>query len=237
MGKKGKIILLAVFVAVILGGTGFLVYQMTHLSGNAYTGESSEQAVSGTSSDKSVDNATVSGPDDTLEQNTGYILIGDSRFVGMDGVCDITETTGNREYVVAKVGQGLKWFKETGLSEAEGIEAAEPSIGHWKYVICLGINDLWDIDDYLEEYRSLRYTHDLIIVSVGPVGPSAQMENSEVDEFNTKLSSFCSLNGIRYIDYNTTLQEEGFTTQDGLHYTDDVYRRIYSMIETGMREP
>lgn len=228
--KKGtKIILLVLYLCVVVGGIAFLGVNIHRQMAQEKKEEKKSEAMNnqtGTDSSSSIE---------TDDDDTGYILIGDSRFVGMDAACEITENPDNREYVVAKVGQGLSWFKEEGLKEAEDIEETHPQITKWKYVICLGVNDLIDIDDYIDEYTLLKNDHDLVLVSVGPVGDSAEVTNEDIQVFNEQLKDFCDEYDIPFIDYNTTLKAEGYETQDGLHYTNTVYERIYELIEEGMK--
>lgn len=230
MHKGIKIFLLVLFAAVIAGGVGFLAYEVPKQLKTEQK-EETTTTDSSAASGSSITETTVTADD----PDTGYILIGDSRFVGMDQACEITDNATNREYVVAEVGQGYYWFVNTALSEAQDIVNTHSWITNWKYVICLGVNDLWNFEKYKQEYLTLKSDHDLVLVSVGPTGPSSEVSNDDVTVFNQQLSNFCSEYSIPYIDYNTTITQEGFTTQDGLHYTNDIYRRIYELIESGMK--
>lgn len=233
MTKGIKLFLLVLFTAIVAGGVGFLAYEVHSQVSTARTEDSEEKNNTKTSDSSLSDNAqATAGTDD---QDTGYILIGDSRFVGMDQACEITDNATNHEYVVAKVGEGYQWFVNTALTEARDIVRTHTWISRWKYVICLGVNDLWDFEKYKDEYLTLKSDHDLILVSVGPTGPSSTVSNDDVTVFNQQLRNFCDENDIPYIDYNTTITGEGFTTQDGLHYTNTIYKRIYEIIEEGMR--
>jgi hypothetical protein len=164
----------------------------------------------------------------SLAWDEAVIYIGDSRFVGMNDVCGISSVPGR--FVVAEVGQGHKWLTQVALSQAEYIESTNPGYRKFYYVICLGVNDLVNIDEYVETYKQLGSTKDLILVSVGPVGPSSVLTNDQVAEFNSTISSL----GFPYIDYNSVLMSEGFSAPDGLHYDDDTYRRIYDLIKVGL---
>ncbi len=161
---------------------------------------------------------------------TGTIFIGDSRFVGMDGVVDIEDT--NNQFVVAQVGEGLSWFKGNGLRQITKLRKENSALTHWRYVICLGVNDLWDADAYLEEYDILREDPDieLILVSVNPVKGYPTISNDDIESFNEKLSDYADENGLQYIDSYTELRESGYTTTDGLHYDDATYQKIYDII-------
>ncbi|MCR5450991.1 MAG: SGNH/GDSL hydrolase family protein [Lachnospiraceae bacterium] len=159
-----------------------------------------------------------------LDANTGVIYIGDSRFVGMNEACRISDF--NREFVVAQVGQGFYWLENDAITAAEYIESTNTSFSHWKYVICLGINDLVNIEEYMTRYSTLIKEKDVTLVSVGPVGTYPDLSNEKVEAFNERLKTL----DTDYIDYYTILVTEGYKTPDGLHYDDDTYRKIYDII-------
>ena len=167
---------------------------------------------------------------EVIASDEAVIYIGDSRFVGMDDVCGISSVPGS--FVVAQVGQGHKWLTEEAVSQAQEIEYSHPEYSKFYYVICLGINDLVNLDKYIETYRQLGASKDLVLVSVGPVGPVSSITNDKVAEFNSTIASL----GFPYIDYNSYLMSEGFSAPDGLHYDDDTYRRIYEIITESMNE-
>lgn len=228
------IITLIILTAIVVGGVAFLGYQGykgLHASKRENRKEITSESNSGSAitADSSGDIADLT-PDDA---DTAYILIGDSRFVGMDLVCQINGT--ENRFVVAKQGQGLDWFLKEGLPQAEQVEASNPQYTKWKWIICLGVNDLWDAEKYIDEYTTLKNEHDITLVSVGPVGDEAKVTNEDIDAFNSAISTFCTGNGIRFIDYNSTLKAEGFDTKDGLHYTSDTYKKIFDIIDTQMR--
>ncbi|MBQ5431281.1 MAG: hypothetical protein IIU28_06485 [Lachnospiraceae bacterium] len=236
--KRGtQILLLILFSIIILGGSTFIIFEVlgggffyrsdtvTEQKGGGYSGQTSNSTVNSYNGQKSDQSTTVS----PLSEDTGIIYIGDSRFVGMNDVCHI-DSNSNR-FVVAKVGQGLSWLKREGLPQAQQIVSSNPSLHHFKYVICLGVNDLADIEGYKEVYRQLSQDHDLTLVSVGPVGNYPGLSNVDIESFNQQLKDLCSECSIPYIDDYTVLTTEGYQTQDGLHYKDAVYQRIYQILQ------
>jgi hypothetical protein len=151
----------------------------------------------------------------------------------MDKAVDIENH--DREFCVAKVGQGLYWFKNTALKKIEKIKKENTSLTSWRYVICLGVNDLGNINNYLEEYKKIAKEDSniqLILVSVNPVKNYPSITNSQIKKFNVKLSDA----GYDYIDTFSKMQKEGFTSTDGLHYDDATYKKIYSYIKKGLLE-
>ncbi len=157
----------------------------------------------------------------------GTIYIGDSRTVGMDDVIDI-ENEEENAFVVAKVGQGYSWFSSTALTQVEQIKKRNTDIDAWQYIINLGVNDLGSIDKYLEKYEKLAEEDniEIILVSVNPVKNYPTVSNDDIEAFNEKLEE----SGFYYIDTYSVLEEEGFSTSDGLHYTSDTYELIYETI-------
>lgn len=165
---------------------------------------------------------------------TGTIFIGDSRTVGMDGVVDIEGT--NNQFVVAKVGQGLSWFKKSGLSSVEELRKENSVLTHWRLICLLGVNDLWDLDAYLEEFDTLREDSEveLILVSVNPVDGHPSISNTKIETFNAGLQDYAEENSLQYIDTYDFLMDAGYETQDGLHYKDATYQEIYDQIESAI---
>lgn len=177
--------------------------------------------------------STISNFIENNEYNckTGYIFIGDSRFVGMDDVCNISET--DNRFVIAKVSEGYDFLINTALPEAERITQNNSNITDWKYIICLGVNDLYNLDKYIDTYSELCNTIDLIIVSVNPIEYHNTISNETIEEFNSKLEN---IEGIQYVDSYSILLNNGFGTIDGIHYTDRTYELIYNIINNAIKE-
>ncbi|MEE3482316.1 MAG: hypothetical protein VZQ80_10075 [Lachnospiraceae bacterium] len=169
-----------------------------------------------------------------FSEPTGTVFIGDSRTVGMDGVVDIEGT--NNQFVVAKVGEGLAWFKKSGLSSVEELRKENSVLTHWRLICLLGVNDLWDLDAYLEEFDTLREDSEveLILVSVNPVDGHPSISNTKIETFNAGLQDYAEENSLQYIDTYDFLMDAGYETQDGLHYKDATYQEIYDQIESAI---
>ena len=154
-----------------------------------------------------------------------YCLIGDSRTKGLDLATEMAQNI--RFYFISEVSMGYSWMMQTALPEAAMTQRKE-------YVVLLGVNDLENIDRYLEAYRDLvRQGIHLTLATVGPVEEGKggyQITNYEIDVFNERLSE---AEGARVIDLNAYLWKNGFSTLDGIHYTDETYRLIeeFLMIE------
>ncbi len=186
---------------------------------------------------------TASAPDlntlVTASEDTGYILIGDSRSLGMDVYCKVNATP-DGFFVVAAAGEGFRYMMDTALPCAELIEQAYPDIHHWIYIVNMGVNDYWHRADCNEIYEAalteLAYKKDLYIVSVNPVRQDADLEqfglsNKGIEELNSTLKS---IPNTHYIDTYSYLMENGYETVDDFHYTWDITEEIYHLIRAGL---
>ncbi len=109
------------------------------------------------------------------------------------------------------------------------IVQAHPDIDRWEYIVNLGVNDLYDINAYIQLYREMSEPEnvDIILVSVNPVKDYPRRDNADIEAFNAQLTEALD---FKYIDTYKILTEEGFDTVDGLHYTEETNRRIYDLI-------
>ena len=176
--------------------------------------------------------STISNFKESNKDNyeTGYIFIGDSRFVGMNDACEISNT--DNRFVIAMVGEGYDFLINTALPEAERITQSNNDITNWRYVICLGVNDLYNIDKYISEYNKLKTTIDLVLVSVNPIEYSNDISNKAIERFNSKIET---IEGIQYVDSYSILLNNAFSTTDGIHYTDKTYELIYDTINNAIK--
>ena len=163
------------------------------------------------------------GPD------TGYIFVGDSRFVNMNSVCGISKT--DNLFMVAKVGEGYSWFNDTALSQIKRIISSS-LFNKWKIIICLGINDLGNCDKYVKKYEDLKADYDMVLVSVNPVEHYGNLSNEGIDKFNSALKTL----SLPYIDTFDLLLSTGYSTSDGLHYKEDTTKKIYNGILLGLED-
>ena len=163
------------------------------------------------------------------DEKTGYIFVGDSRFVNMNDVCEISKE--DNLFMVAKVGEGYSWFSQTALKQIKRI-ISSGLYSDWKLVICLGINDLGSINNYLKKYEELKADYDITLVSVNPVNNYPTITNTEVEKFNSSLKSA----DLPFINTYNILMTTGYSTTDGLHYSPDTTRKIYDGILLGLEE-
>ena len=150
--------------------------------------------------------------------NQSYILIGDSRTKGMNQATGASQSS--QITVFAEVSMGYSWMVEEALPAAAGISC-------YNYVILLGVTDLTNIDRYPEKYRELiSMGVSLTLVTIGPVEEGKggySIKNSQIEDFNARLYE---VEGAKVLDLYTYMQQNGFSTLDGVHYTDETYYMI-----------
>ena len=192
-------------------------------------GEESEVVTADTEEKKSINDRLQAVEGMYLKPDTGYIFVGDSRFVNMNDVCEISKR--DNLFMVAKVGEGYNWFNETALQQIKRI-ISSGLFNKWKLIICLGINDLGNLDKYVKKYESLKGDYDITLVSVNPVNNYGTLSNSQIEKFNSVLTEL----GLPLIDTYHLLLTTGYGTTDGLHYSGDTTRKIYNGILLGLDE-
>ena len=165
-----------------------------------------------------------------LDPETGYIFIGDSRFVGMDDACGISSLPNC--FVVAKVGEGYGWLKSTALGQVDRI-VETGLFDEWVLVTGLGVNDPARGKDYVSEYEKLAEKYICVLVSVNPVNEElTSTKNATIEQLNDLFKEM----QLPYVDVYGILMSDGYSTMDGLHYTGDTYRYIWSCICSGIGE-
>lgn len=165
--------------------------------------------------------AVVERPD-----TTGIIFIGDSRTVGMNNTVDIDSV--ENQWVVAKVGMGYDWLISDGWVQAQQIMSDNKQIGSWKIICNLGVNDLGNIDKYIDFYLENNDKYNITVVSVNPtVDECNGVQCSDIEKFNEKITE---IPNIEYIDTYDMLVQTGYNAPDGLHYDNKTYNKIYKII-------
>lgn len=152
-----------------------------------------------------------------------YIWVGDSRTEGLANSISI-------EYLAAG-GKGLSWCKEN-----------MPEIYNYKnynVMINFGINDIGNVNSYIDYYNNLPEdfvrNNQIFIISVNPVNETIAenvgytIKNNMIKLFNEEIQKNLQ-NKIYFIDTYTYLQNEGFDTNDGVHYSNATYVKLYNYI-------
>ena len=150
-------------------------------------------------------------------EDYNYVFLGDSRFVGMSNCKQ------SNDIFICKVGEGYNYFCKNinNISENDIV------------IIGFGVNDLGNIDKYIELANSL--TNEVYYLTVNPADEQKERENGysvtnqQIDEFNNKLKA--NATNYKVIDTNSYLKQIGFSTTDGLHYDNATYIKIYEYIK------
>lgn len=155
------------------------------------------------------------------------VYVGDSRFVGMQSAVGESEAT-----YIAKVAEGLSWFNSTALPEIEAKLAEDETA---VVILGLGVNDLYNIDNYITAYNELiaKYPKaNYFILSINPVDELKAQNNgysttnADIEAFNQKMQAAFP---DKYVDTYSALKSD-FETTDGLHYDDTTYNNVNSLI-------
>lgn len=183
-----------------------------------------------------VENDTVVTTNDTIDDisnddidnmcnliNEKGIWIGDSRTVGIkNAIIDGT--------YIAEKSMGYSWLISDVIPKLEKLLEEDPD----KIIIInFGVNDLDNIKKYVETINELVVTYKdtkFYYLSVNPVAEpyaDANTMNSEINDFNDTIIRSCAAS---YIDSNTYLNENGFESSDGLHYSNATNENIYNFV-------
>lgn len=139
-------------------------------------------------------------------------------FIGDSRVVQMSSTVVTEAQFIAKGSQGLKWFKDTAKVQFNEIRDNVDIC-----IVALGINDINNAEDYIEELNLFaEHNSDkiLVYVNVGPVDENKYkgIPNSRIEEFNQTLANGLS-DRWKIADQYTYLSAEGFESGDGLHYS------------------
>lgn len=165
---------------------------------------------------------------DEIVKDNYILIIGDSRTVGMNAAMNMSEN--DHIKCIAKVSEGYYYLKAHIEDIREFYETYETETTKANIICNMGINDLSNIDNYIKFYKDLlKEGIPIVFLTVNPVDESkygCNIKNTTIDEFNDKMKKI----GIEVIDSNEYLMTDGFSTQDGIHYTNDTYNKIYMLI-------
>lgn len=169
------------------------------------------------------------------------IFIGDSRTVAMCLEKTNLKYTEEKTVIgtdeigdlwIAKSGEGLAWMKEHDGIENEIIEGTN-------IYIMMGVNDCrfrnsWHLyKEYIsekeQEWEALGAK--VIFISVLPLSENAKSvtTNEDVKDFNDYIKT---MTDIQYLDIYSLIEGDVQYTSDGIHYTEETYKDIYSLITT-----
>ena len=168
-------------------------------------------------------------------KNDNFIFIGDSRTVAYKDIVDATKY----DFItfISEISKGYKWLDEVAIEKLNNrFDTTDLS---YNVVLNLGINDLHNLDKYIEVYNELAEKnpkHNFFVVSVNKVYTDkmvekgyAPIENSQVEEFNSKMKNSLS-DKIHFIDSYTHFKDKDLESNDGLHYSSKMSGEILDYI-------
>lgn len=162
-----------------------------------------------------------------------YVWVGDSRTVAMETAVG---KDGANDRWVAEKGAEYKWFNSDGVAGVKSKMKPGDTI-----VFNMGVNDLGDAQQYIDRLKELANgdwkDHKIIINAVTPVDDkkSARAKNAAIKEFNDKLRNALSgIPNISFTDTSSQISSNLKTGKEGVHYTDDEYKKIYSAVKNGV---
>lgn len=158
-----------------------------------------------------------------------YIFVGDSRTVGMEAACGSSDTL-----YIGKVNAGYTWLRDTAGAELRSYLNGNPDV---TVLLTLGVNDLGNIQLYIQYYKELMADYPetrFYVVSVNPVDEKKAaasgytVKNAQIKAFNKTLKQ--AFGSSAYINSFKYLQANGIQTWDGLHYMADTYKTLYAYL-------
>lgn len=236
--KRGStllVILASILILCLLGLAGFVTILNRSMPSSkaspavSLSGETErDEPVYTAKPDGTVVSETNIYDENAQEPAHSYIFVGDSRTVGMHNALFKDGGEDGCSFI-AKSGEGYYWFYHDGIVELENALAADPCA---TVIFNLGVNDLREADRYISLYQELFSTyHDpsFYILSVNPVNDEkcSGASNEEIEAFNEKMEEAFP---DQFLDCYAYLEDHGFETADGLHYSNDTYRDIHHFV-------
>ncbi len=151
-----------------------------------------------------------------------YLFVGDSRTVQLK----MAVGSSDKAYI-AEIGEGYSYFKSTVLPKISTCAG-----NGTKMIINFGVNDLANAGKYIKLVNNnidtwINAGITVYYAAVTPVGNCPTVTNAQIEAFNTRLQTELDPR-VNWIDGYSYLQQAGFSTADGLHYSSDTYKSLYS---------
>lgn len=180
-----------------------------------------------TASGEGASHSNASSQYSIAEIEKKMIYVGDSRTNGLKSAL-----SGSAVSFIAKDGSGYSWYVSDAKKELE----TKIENDKLKFVVlAFGVNDLHNIDNYINAYNSLISEHDKVnffVMSVNPVDETVAksygytVSNESIKNFNDKLQNAF---GNKYIDVYSQIKGQ-ISTQDGLHYKSESYLKVHDIV-------
>lgn len=176
------------------------------------------------SGNSNTDSSSGSSKSESTVINTRF-WVGDSRTDGMRSA--VTENEHN--VWSCKSSMGLYWMQHTGIPNIVDKISSNSAI-----IILMGVNDLSNSMSYVKYVNSQVSSWNqrgakVYFVSVNPTDGGYSYLDARIKSFNSDLKNNLD-SSIKYINTYNYLTKKGFSTTDGLHYTNDTYKKIYNYV-------
>lgn len=149
----------------------------------------------------------------SAQGKSSTVFVGASRTKGKEQILD--DRTKNIQFIT-KSGARLPWFQNTAFVELKKFLDKDPGR---TAVICMGVNDMQDIEGYIALCRELMNQYPqtrIYITTITPVDSTFTYHtDAQIRTFNRKLKAAFGTSVINTYRY---LNKTGFETIDGIHY-------------------
>ena len=157
------------------------------------------------------------------------IFVGDSRTVGMGRA---EEKIGDECVYIGESGEGYNWLIEYGIDLLDEAIRAHPND---PVIFNFGVNDCEAINAYIDVYHEIEAGYPntkFYYMSVNPVTKESEhVPLSDVLAFNRRLKAAFP---DQYIDTCSWMIRGGYEDVDGIHYSQEQYRKIHDYAVLGV---
>lgn len=188
-----------------------------------------------------ISNANNNSSSNTTTSGTmnGWILIGDSRFVGMSNVVGSSRLAKDGVTIIAKSSMGYDWLINSAIPEVDRILSLNPGKKYYIYSN-LGVNGISNTKyaGTLNQLAAGKWSGNKVgYISVNPyVGYSEKSvsQNQRIVNLNNDQKS--KLVNVKFCDTYNGIGQSNFTSNgDLVHYDSNTYIRIYEYIINNCR--
>ena len=237
VGENGQNFLTCFDIAINEDVSGYSISDLFDFDSTAEKKDSGSQKYAPGTKDDVGSGDSANDADDAKDEqndlrkqsgNVQNIFVGDSRTCGMRDAVG-----GSNDYWICEISTGLSWMNSTAVPKID--EYLSGKTTKYNIYFNFGVNDPGNVFGYIKKYQELvkKYSdHRVVIVSVNPINDSlasgrSNITNKMVVDFNNLLSK---ASGINYCD-TYSLISNNFETEDGIHYKNATYRKIYNAMK------
>lgn len=152
------------------------------------------------------------------------LFVGDSRTEMLEMYLKNYWGGNSRISFISQSGAGYPYLSSVAGSILNGLD------GNTDLLLWFGVNDPYNVGRYISFYLGQKPLWEgrgakVYVMNPGPLEYSPYVDNSEVEAFNRRLSA--ELTGVTVLDVYSYLVNTGYSTLDGVHYTNATSRKVY----------